>query len=403
MGGRPDRTGLPSPLLYHLSVAATLMKLGIEGAAPSGPPLPWASQFRDRLDGIPTPDTLALTEEATTRLKQMLAGIEAWQRHPHRRSLSQPRIIWQDGTARLLDFCGNGPVVLAVPSLINRSYILDLGRGHSLMRFLAGRGFRPLLLDWGEAGEDEAGFDLTAYHDLRLVPALEVAARQGPVALLGYCMGGTLATALCQTHPERIRRLALIGAPWQFSGALGVAGALRRLGRQSGSQQLASTLAAMDQAFGVVPGEVLQLLFALLDPVLALSKFRRFAQMPTHSREARRFVELEDWVNGPVGLPGPAAIEILVDWQLRDVTGRGLWRLSGTRIDPRQVSVPTQLFCATEDRIAPPSATEPLAEAIPDAKLLRPRTGHVGMIVGRDSRRTVWDPLADFLALSRVD
>ncbi|MEM9049804.1 MAG: alpha/beta fold hydrolase [Pseudomonadota bacterium] len=339
-----------------------------------------------------------MTQEATDRLRQMLAGIEAWQRHPHKRRLSAPRVVWQGGASRLLDFGGTGPAVLAVPSLINRAYILDLGRGHSLMRYLAGRGLRPLLLDWGDAGPDEAAFDLNAFAQHRLVPALHVAASQGPIALLGYCMGGTLAVALAQTQPQHVARLALIGAPWRFSEALGVAAALRQLGRQTGTLQLTQALLAIEQAFGVIPGDLMQLLFAMLDPGLTLAKFRRFAEMPRHSRDARRFVELEDWVNSPVGLPGPAARDILIDWQLRDVTGRGLWRLSGTRIDPARLSMPSLLFCATEDRIAPPSATEPLARAIPGARLATPATGHVGMIVGRASPATVWKPLADFLA-----
>ncbi|MEL6234620.1 MAG: alpha/beta fold hydrolase [Pseudomonadota bacterium] len=404
-GAGPDRHGLPSPLLFHLAAAAGVMEKGLaqivaEHTHAQSEVMPWAPHLRDALAELSPPDPLLAACEATRRLARMMAGIEAWQRHPHRRTLSEPRVIWRAGAARLLDFGGRGPVVLAVPSLINRAHILDLGRGHSLMRHLAGAGLRPLLLDWGGAGAEERGFDLTAYHDLRLVPALEAAARDGPVALLGYCMGGTLAAALAQTRPDLVARLVLMGAPWRFADSAGVAGGLRKLGRNAGPDRLAETLMSLDAVFGAVPGDLLQLLFAMLDPGLVLTKFRRFASYPRRSRDARRFVELEDWVNSPVDLPGPAAVEILVDWQLRDLTGRGLWRLAGARIAPRQITQPTLVVCAAADRIAPPGTTEPLAAAIDGAQVIRPATGHVGMIVGRASRDTVWAPLSDFLAAS---
>ena len=44
---------------------------------------------------------------------------------------------------------GHGVPALFVPSLVNRAYVLDLAPGHSMLRWLAGQGVRPLLLDWG--------------------------------------------------------------------------------------------------------------------------------------------------------------------------------------------------------------------------------------------------------------
>ena len=39
--------------------------------------------------------------------------------------------------------------------------MLDLLPGGSMLRFLAGEGLRPLLLDWGWPGAVERGFTLT--------------------------------------------------------------------------------------------------------------------------------------------------------------------------------------------------------------------------------------------------
>src|SRR5690606_24981500 len=124
---------------------------------------------------------------------QLLRGLAAYRRHPHRRTLLNPPAIWAEGSARLLDFGGPGRPVLLVPSLVNRHYVLDLDEGASLVRYLAGRGLRPLLLDWGWPGPVERRFTLTDHVAGRLERAL-LAAPAGLV-LAGYCMGGLLALA----------------------------------------------------------------------------------------------------------------------------------------------------------------------------------------------------------------
>ena len=86
-----------------------------------------------------------------------------------------------------------------------------------MLRFLAGAGLRPLLLDWGWPGEVERGFTLTDYMAGRLERAL--VAVGAPVVLAGYCMGGLLAMAAAQRRPEQVRALALLATPWDFHAA----------------------------------------------------------------------------------------------------------------------------------------------------------------------------------------
>jgi polyhydroxyalkanoate synthase len=268
------------------------------------------------------------------------------------------------------------------------------------MRFLAGAGLRTLLLDWGRPGPEEAGFGLADWLGQRLGPALDaVADAAGRPALVGYCLGGAFAVAAAGHAPGRVRRLALLGAPWSFAGGSGVAATLRAFGAALGPERAGVALEALAAAFGAVPAELFQLLFALLDPGLAFAKFRRFAELDQASPEARRFVELEDWLNDPVALPGATARELLVDWQVGDAPARGQWRPFGPPVRPGVLRLPVLAFASERDRIAPPAATLPLVAAIPGARLLRPGTGHVGMIASGAARAAVWEPLREFLAV----
>jgi len=347
---------------------------------------------------------LALAVEAARRLSEMLRGIERWQTHPHVRALPEPPTLWSVGAARLLDHapCAprGAPVVLVVPSLVNSPAVLDLHPRRSLLRALAAAGLRPLLLDWGAPGPAERRFDLDAYHRARLLPAARVAAELngGPAAALGYCMGGAFAAALAAQRPDLVSRLALIGAPWDFSRLEGPGRLLAALVRREGAEGLARALDALGAAFGAAPTDLLQTLFAALDPTLALRKFRAFARLDPASTTAEIFVAAEDWLNDGPPLAVPAAKDIALGWYLENAPARGEWRLAGEPVRPELIRRPTLAFCSASDRIAPPDAAEALPRAIPGARLLRPSAGHVGMIVGSAAAREVWAPLAAFLA-----
>ena len=105
----------------------------------------------------------------------------------------------------------------------------------------------------------------------------------------------------------------------------------------------------------------------------------------------------EDWLNDGVTLSAPAAVEIATGWYMRNLTAKGEWILDGEPVVPEAVEAPTLAFCAPSDRISPPGCAEALPRAIPGARLRRPRTGHVGMIIGSRAQAEVWEPLARFL------
>jgi len=330
----------------------------------------------------------------------MMVGIEAYQRHPYRRKLEDPNVIWSAGSARLLDYGAPGDIpVFVTPSLVNRAYVLDLRSDRSVLRWLAQIGLRPLLLDWGAPENEERSFNLDTYFAQRLVPAfdvaLEVAGR--PMTALGYCMGGALTAALAMHRPDDVSRLALIGAPWDFSLLEGAGAGVAGLFARDDRMRLLAQIDTMIAVFGVAPVDLLQALFALLDPTLALRKFRSFAQMAPDDPKAEMFVALEDWLNDGPSLAGPAARDLLLGWCLDNLTGTGSWRVGGGPVIPEEIVVPTLAFCSSTDRIAPPACAEALPLGMPNAVIRRPVSGHVGMIVGARAEHEVWRPLADFL------
>ncbi|HSU03964.1 MAG TPA: alpha/beta fold hydrolase [Acetobacteraceae bacterium] len=321
-----------------------------------------------------------------------MAGIAAYRRHPWERALPDPAAAWQEGGSRLLDYGGDGPPVLFVPSLVNRAYVLDLAPGRSMLRWLAGRGMRPLLLDWGWPGPVERRFTLTDYVAGRLERALATSAALAgePVLLAGYCMGGTLAVAAAERRPDLVRGLALLAAPWDFHAGDRALALL--------AARCARLLEPIMAASGTLPVDCLQMLFALLDPFGVAEKYRAFARLDPDSERARLFVALEDWLNDGIPLAAPVARECLTGWYGENSPARGTWRVAGLAVEPRRLRMPCLVVAPGRDRIVPPASARVLAGLIDGAVLHEPAAGHIGMAAGAGAEQALWSVLAAWVA-----
>lgn len=336
----------------------------------------------------------AIDAEARARLAEFAEGVVRYRHAPRPPRPPEPPAIWQEGGSRLLDYAGTkrGIGVLVVPSLINRHTILDLSDDRSLMRALAADGFRPFLFDWGVPGAAERGFDLTDYVAGRLERALDAAtqASGGPVAAVGYCMGGLLALALAQRRPESVSALALLATPWDFSK---IDGAHRRML----AAMRPSVEAALD-AFGALPVDALQAMFASLSPFATAAKFRRFAHVDPASDAGRRFVALEDWLNDGVPLAAPVARECLFGWYVDNSTERGQWKIAGRAVKPEEVRQPALAVVPEGDIIVPPASARALVRRLANAETREVPAGHIGMAAGGTAPRVLYKPLAEWLA-----
>ena len=324
------------------------------------------------------------TAEDPARMAAALAGLKAYQQAP-RCAASQPMPeIARVGRAALRDFGGTGPFVLFVPSLINPPDVLDLDEDRSLLRWLAGQGVRPLLLDWGTPGPGERELTIAGHVETMLLPLLDAIGE--PVHLAGYCLGGTMALAAAARRP--VRSLTTIAAPWRF--------ACYPPEMRTELSLLWDSAAPGAEALGLLPMEVLQAAFWRIDPARTIAKYEAFGRRDPDDPSARRFVRLEDWANDGPPLTLAAAKELFFDLYQADRSGKGDWHVAGAPVDPADVKAPILEIVSTTDRIVPAAATpgqsKPLSIAL----------GHVGMIVGSRARTQLWEPLAAWLSQVRT-
>jgi polyhydroxyalkanoate synthase subunit PhaC len=203
-----------------------------------------------------------------------------------------------------------------------------------------------------------------------------------PVALVGYCLGGTMAIAAAALRP--VTALGLIATPWKFGDYPD--------STQEALADLWRTAEPATDALGALPMEILQAAFWRLDPQRTIAKYEAHGARDPADPQSQAFVRLEDWANDGPPLTRGAARELFLDLFAHDLPGQGQWQVGGTMIDTAKLKMPVLEIASTTDHIVPADTTPGVGERV-DLAL-----GHVGMIVGSRAKQSLWEPLAEWLS-----
>lgn len=325
--------------------------------------------FTDSLKKIKNPPELEtlyplLSEDAIAQATIFWRGVKRYQDYKTILSPSKTTPLWSRFSSTLWDYGGDGKrPFFIIPSLVNKSSILDLRPENSFIAALKKHGFHPLMLDWGVPGETESHMDIGDYMDLILRPALaEVNHAYGKPDLMGYCMGGIMALQLSHMLPDRIKKLVLLATPINFKTG----------GISYPDATLHHFLEATTAYQGLIPSEATPSTFWLKDPFLIIKKYQKFATLDQAFTDS--FVAIEDWVNDTVPLSKWVARTTLKDWYIENKLATNRWQF-----DLSKITTPTLMISPTRDSVVPKAASEILKDFI-KASQLSPQTGHVGLV-----------------------
>ena len=260
------------------------------------------------------------------------------------------------GGACLRDHGGDGPPAVLIPSLINPPR-----HPRPRRRGVAGRRDRAA---WAGARCCSTG----AQASERAGPRRRRPRRSNcccrllrsigePAALIGYCLGGTMAIAAANLVPMRARRHARRAVEFRALSGRARAARSQDMWRHSRSRARERSARCRWKCCRPPSGRS--------TPSARCASSPSSAALDPASAEARRFVELEDWANEGEPLPYPAA----------QGADRGPVRPRPARIGQvdgrrqgrhRSARVPLLNLTAARDRIAP-AATAPAGENARDS------------------------------------
>jgi polyhydroxyalkanoate synthase len=307
-------------------------------------------------------------------------------------------VVWAENKWKLMRFgTGRGPYktpVLLVPSLINRWYVLDLGPGRSLIEWLVARGHDVFCIDWGTPGDEDRYLtwdDIAGRYVGRAVRVAARYGRSGDVHVLGYCLGGTLATSYVAAFPDRVASLLALAAPIDFEHA----GIMSQWTRTP-----TFDVGAIVEAFGNVPWRLMQASFQMMKPTLPAQKLVALADRAWDDEFLEGFLATERWGTDNVSFPGACYARYITELYRENRLVRGGFSVAGRPSRLEAIHCPTLALAFADDHIVPLASAQPLIDRIStaDKHLEVMRGGHVGAVVSRKAADRLWPLMSRFWA-----
>ncbi|AQL42711.1 class III poly(R)-hydroxyalkanoic acid synthase subunit PhaC [Halorientalis sp. IM1011] len=284
--------------------------------------------------------------------------------------------------------------ILIVYALINKPYILDLQPERSVVRRLLEAGHDVYLIDWNEPSRMDQFLTLDDYVNRYIHNCVEeVAERSGQekINILGYCMGGTMTAMYAALHPEKVNAMALMAAGLYFDDTGGVL-------EEWGSDEYYDP-EDVTSAFGNVPAGMLDVGFALMDPVdNFVSKYVRLYDNLENEDFVENFARMERWLDEGIDLAGAAYEQFLGDIYQDNKLYENELYLDGKHVDVSKIDMPLLQLMGEYDHLIPAAASKPFNDVVgsDDIETIEYPTGHIGLSVSGSSHEDVWPRAAEW-------
>jgi len=309
--------------------------------------------------------------------------------------LSPKDVVWQRGRCELWHYRSDQvslkPPLLIIYSLFNRSYILDLRPGNSVIEHLLAAGFDVYMLDWGVPDERDAANQLEDYVDFYLPAAIQRVCEvsgSDTINLFGYCFGGLMSVLHAAHHPESpLRSLTVLTTPAD----------LTQLGPMSDIIGRSDLEDVIDDD-GMVPASVVLQGFRTLAPVGEVTAKVDLFEKMWNDEFVTAYQAMTGWATEQVPLPGGVARQLKRMIADNAVVNDRVF-LGGDHVHLSDIRLPFLHVLGERDHIIPEAAAAPLIGLVgsPDKTELRLDAGHVGLMVGRTAAKRTIPTIIEFL------
>ncbi len=333
-------------------------------------------------------------------IQRNIRGVEYFASAAPAVGLSPKETIYKRGTLNLYHYKAQVDEIYRMPILMvmattNRGYVFDIAPEHSFVGFLLKQGYDVFVMDWDHPRPEEKTLTLDDYANRFIgecIRRVQETTGEDEISLVGYCMGGVLATIYTATHPEApIRNLACFTTPIDFSQMEMFAHMAQR--RYFDVDRLVDTV-------GNVSPELLQSSFDMLRPSGRAASNRMLWDNMWNSDFTEFHRKMERWANDMLPLAGE---------YFRDTTKKLMWdnqllegtlEVGGRTADLANIKIPLFHGVALHDHIVPYEASRHLVALAgsEDKTELVMKGGHISLIAGPNAPLRMWPALDEWLA-----
>ena len=293
--------------------------------------------------------------------------------------------------------------VLVIYAFINRHYILDLLPEVSVVRNLLNQGLDIFATDWGTPSAYDRsltiGHFVNKYID-KSVDFIKKITKSDKVSLFGYCWGGDLALMYAALHPQKVKNLITVATPGDFD----LDNSLLSVWTKAIKEDY------ILDAFGNLPGMLLNAAFVLRNPVEYGHKYFHFFEQPRGLESIAEFVATETWLYDSPPIIGEIYREfakycykqnLLIKNKMRiEGAGEDNDNDNGVIINLKNINMPFLNIVAKKDDLVASSSSKALNNALTeshDKSLIEFNSGHVGLMIGKNAHNELWPKVGEWI------
>ena len=284
--------------------------------------------------------------------------------------------------------------LLVVPSLLSRSYLLDLMPGRSLVEYLVGQGIDVYLINWGTPGPEDRSTTFDQYitgYLRRAVQRVRALSGQQQISLLGYSMGGVFTAIFSALYPHYVGNLVQVAAPVNFHDD----GLLSQWARKD-----RFNVDLVVDTLGTMPAALMQASFRMLKPLHEIVQQIALAEQHDDTEVLQDWLMMQTWIDDNIPFLGEAYRSYIKDCYQENNLVQGRLVVSGKRVNLSQIDAALLTITAAKDQMCPPHSAAMLNDLVAskDKQLLEATGGHISLVAGRAAPRQLWPRLAEWLA-----
>jgi polyhydroxyalkanoate synthase subunit PhaC len=333
-------------------------------------------------------------------VRRGIGGLDFLAKGPPEVGLTPKNVIHSRRPLYLYHYRPTAAEVYRVPLLLvmattNKGYLFDLAPGQSVVQYLLARGYDVYMLDWRAVYPDESHFSMDDYV-LDFIPdciaRVQAHSGEADVSLVGYCAGGVLAVLYAAANPTGpVTNLACLTTPIDFRP-------MRLF--QAWTDRRYLELDRIAEMLGNVPSEMTTTMFEMLRPASRIAGVVQLWDNMWNDEFVRSYRLMSRWAYDALPIAAAYFRQGIRELFWENSLCGGGFRLGGTTVELRHITIPVFHGLAANDHIVPRASTAPLVRLVGSrhAEEAVIGGGHFSVVAGPNATKRLWPRLDAWLA-----
>ncbi|MDR7076548.1 polyhydroxyalkanoate synthase [Neobacillus niacini] len=248
-----------------------------------------------------------------------------------------------------------------VYSLFNKPYILDIAPKASVIEGLTNRGYDVYLLDWGTPGHEDKKIGLDTYIQKYLKTAVKRALRHSDaeeITLVGYCLGGTIASVYASIAEEPIKNLIVATVPIDFSSFAGPEKWAE--GLKNGDFNVNRLV----DVYGNIPASYVEAMFRAVSAPIYFSHYTTLLNRAHDQRYVDKWRRMNKWSTDQVSFAGEAFRQLSNDFFKENKLVKGELIVGDKNANLKNIKANMLVVSSSNDNLVLESQSLPIMDLV---------------------------------------